>query len=42
MTHLKEKRYADMYRGRNEPIQLIGIEFTSKTRDVVKFEFECG
>lgn len=42
MAHLKEKRNADKYRGRNEPIHPIGIECSPKTRNVVKFEVERG
>ena len=40
MAQLKAKRYADKYRGRGEPIHLIGVEFSRETRNVVAFEAE--
>ena len=40
MAQLKERGYADKYRGRDEPIHLIGVEFSRKTRNVVTFEAE--
>ena len=42
MAQLKEKRYADKYRGRGEPIHLIAVEFSKDTRNVVAFEVEPG
>ena len=40
MGQLKDRRYADRYRGRGEPIYLIGVEFSKDTRNVVAFEVE--
>ena len=42
MAQLKEKRYADKYRGSGEPIHLIAVEFSKDTRNVVAFEVESG
>ena len=38
MAQLRAKGYADKYRGRGEPIHLIGVEFSRETRNVVGFE----
>ena len=35
---LFERGYADKYRGRGEPIHLIGVEFSRETRNVTAFE----
>ncbi len=40
MAQLKEKRYADKYRGSGEPIHLIAVEFSKDARNVVAFEVE--
>ena len=40
MAQLKERRYADKYRGRGEPIHLIAVEFSANERNVVGFEVE--
>ena len=40
MGQLKDRRYADRYRGRGELIYLIGVEFSKDTRNVVAFEVE--
>ena len=40
MGQLKDRRYADRYRGRGEPIYLIAVEFSKDTRNVVAFEVE--
>ena len=40
MAQLKEKRYADKYRGAGEPIHLVGVEFSKDARNVVAFEVE--
>ena len=40
MAQLKEKRYADKYRGAGEPIHLIAVEFSKDARNVVAFEVE--
>ena len=42
MTQLKEKRYADKYRGSDEPIHLVAVEFSRDARNVVGFEVERG
>lgn len=34
----KERRYADKYRARAEPIYLIAVEFSRESRNVVAFE----
>ncbi|MDE2831669.1 MAG: ATP-binding protein [Gemmatimonadota bacterium] len=38
MAQLKQKRYADKYRDRGEPIHLIAVEFSRETRNLVGFE----
>ena len=40
MAQLKEKRYADKYRGAGEPIHLVRVEFSKDARNVVAFEVE--
>ncbi|MCY3847061.1 MAG: ATP-binding protein [Acidobacteria bacterium] len=40
MAQLKARRYADKYRGLGEPIDLVGVEFSRETRNVVAFEVE--
>ena len=40
MTQLKENRYADKYRGSDEPIHLVAVEFSRDARNVVGFEVE--
>jgi hypothetical protein len=40
LAQIKEKRYADKYRALNQPIHLIGIEFSKKTRNLIGFETE--
>ena len=42
MAQLKERRYADKYRGSGEPIHLVAVEFSRDTRNVVAFEVEPG
>ncbi len=42
LAQLRERRYADKYRGRDEPIHLIGVEFSRKTRNVIAFEVAGG
>ena len=42
MAQLKERGYAEKYRGRGEPIHLVGVEFSRDTRNVVGFEVERG
>jgi hypothetical protein len=40
LQQIKDKKYADKYRALNQPIHLIGIEFSRKARNVVGFEVE--
>ena len=40
MAQLKERGYADKYRGKGEPIHLVAVEFSRDTRNVVAFEVE--
>jgi hypothetical protein len=40
LRQIREKQYADKYRAPNQPIHLIGVEFSKKTRNVVGFEVE--
>ncbi len=42
MSQLKAKAYADKYRALNQPIHLIGIEFSRDERNLVGFEVERG
>ena len=36
-AQLKERRYADQYRARGEPIHLIAVEFSRNSRNVAAF-----
>ncbi|MBE0434789.1 MAG: ATP-binding protein, partial [Methylomicrobium sp.] len=38
IQQLKDKRYADKYRSLNQPIHLIGVEFSKDSRTVVGFD----
>ena len=40
MAQLKEKGYADKYRGLDQPIHLIGVEFSKDTRNITAFEVD--
>jgi hypothetical protein len=40
LAQIKNKGYADKYRNRNEPIHLIGVEFSKKKRNIVGFDVE--
>ncbi len=40
LQQIKERNYADKYKSRNEPIHLIGIEFSKRNRNVVAFDVE--
>ncbi|MDR1888489.1 MAG: PD-(D/E)XK nuclease domain-containing protein [Zoogloeaceae bacterium] len=40
LAQIKEKQYADKYRSLNQPIHLIGVEFSKKARNVVGFTVE--
>ena len=38
MAQLVERRYAEKYAARAEPVRLVGVEFSSRTRNVERFE----
>jgi hypothetical protein len=40
LMQIKERNYADKYRFRNEPIHLIGVEFSKESRNIVGLEVE--
>ena len=40
MAQLKARGYADKYRGLGEPVHLVGVEFSSVSRNVVAFDHE--
>ena len=40
MAQLKERRYADKYRGLGQPIHLVAVEFSRETRNLAAFEVE--
>ena len=40
LAQLKERRYADKYRGLGQPIYLIGVEFSKDERNVSAFDVE--
>jgi hypothetical protein len=40
LAQIKEKKYADKYRAQNQPIHLIGVEFSKKARNLVGFAVE--
>ena len=42
LTQLQERDYAAKYRGRGEPIHLIGVVFSRRTRNVTAFEVADG
>ena len=42
MAQLQEKGYADKYRGLDQPIHLIGVEFSKDTRNITAFEVACA
>ena len=42
LAQLQERDYAAKYRGRGEPIHLIGVEFSRGTRNVTAFEVADG
>ena len=42
LAQLRERGYADKYRGGDEPIHLIGVEFSRETRNVTAFEVTDG
>ena len=40
MAQLKDKRYADKYRGSGQPIHLVAVEFSKDARNVAAFQVE--
>ena len=42
LAQLKAKAYADKYRGLGEPVHLVGVEFSSASRNVVAFDHELA
>ena len=42
LAQLQARGYAEKYRARGEPIQLVGVEFSRVTRNVVGFEVAAG
>jgi len=42
LAQMRERDYAAKYRGRGEPIHLIGVEFSRRTRNVTAFEVADG
>ena len=40
MAQLKERRYADKYRGLGQPIYLVAVEFSRETRNLAAFSVE--
>ncbi|PWQ92415.1 ATP-binding protein [Leucothrix pacifica] len=40
LQQIKDKQYADKYRALNQPIHLIGVEFSKGDRNIVGFEVE--
>ena len=42
LAQLRERDYAAKYRGRGEPIHLIGVEFSRERRNVTAFEVADG
>ena len=42
LAQLRERGYAEKYRGGGEPIHLIGVEFSRETRNVTAFEVADG
>ena len=41
LQQIKDKAYADKYRGLQQPIYLIGVEFAKTDRNIVGFEWEA-
>ena len=40
MDQLKSRRYADKYRASEQPIWLVGVEFSRETRNLAAFDVE--
>jgi hypothetical protein len=41
LQQIKDKGYADKYQARDEPIHLVGVEFSKASRNIVGFEVEA-
>ena len=41
LQQIKDKGYADKYRARDEPIHLIGVEFSKASRNIVGLKVEA-
>jgi len=42
LQQIKDRAYADKYRGLQQPIHLLGVEFSKASRNIVGFEVEQG
>lgn len=42
LQQIKDRNYADKYKARNEPIYLIGVEFSKNNRNIIGFDVECN
>ena len=42
LEQLRTKGYADKYRALGEPVHLVGVEFSSASRNVVAFDHEIA
>ena len=40
LQQIKDMGYADKYRALNQPIHLVGVEFSKASRNIVGFEVE--
>ena len=40
MRQIKKMRYADKYRWQDEPVHLVGVEFSEAERNIVRFDIE--
>lgn len=40
LQQIKDKQYADKYHSLNQPVHLIGVEFSKESRNIVEFEVE--
>jgi len=40
LQQIKDKQYADKYRGLNQPVYMIGVEFSKESRNIVGFKVE--
>jgi PD-(D/E)XK nuclease superfamily len=42
LQQIKDKRYCDKYRAEGLPIQMVGVEFSKKARNIVGFDLELA